>query len=86
LLLKRTHVPTKPSSPHSDKPVDLPPNANPHVISGVLKLWFCELEQPIMTFELYDAFIAAMGKQNNLFDLLSSSSSFVTRLVVLCCL
>ena len=33
-----------------------------HSVAGLLKLYLRELPEPILTFELYDCFIAAHGK------------------------
>ena len=30
-----------------------------HVVAGTLKLWFRELPEPLLTYELYDKFISA---------------------------
>merc|ERR1711916_253218 len=38
------------------------PNTVPHVVSGVIKLWLMELPDPLLTFPLYDSFIAAMSE------------------------
>lgn len=35
---------------------------NIHVIASVLKQWLRELPSPLMTFELYEEFLRAMGK------------------------
>lgn len=35
---------------------------NIHVIASVFKQWLRELPNPLMTIELYDEFIRAMGK------------------------
>jgi hypothetical protein len=32
-----------------------------HNVAGLLKLFFRELPEPLLTFELYESFIAAMG-------------------------
>ena len=34
---------------------------NPHLVASVLKYWLCELEEPLLTYELQDAFITAQG-------------------------
>lgn len=36
---------------------------NIHVIASVLKQWLRDLPSPLMTFELYEEFLRAMGKQ-----------------------
>lgn len=35
---------------------------NIHVIASVFKQWLRDLPNPLMTFELYEEFIRAMGK------------------------
>jgi len=42
------------------KKVDLNQVKNPHTVAGVLKLWFRELPEPLLTYELYDSFLAAI--------------------------
>lgn len=37
-------------------------HVNPHSVSGLLKLFFIELPDPLFTFELYDCFQTAMRK------------------------
>jgi hypothetical protein len=46
------------------KEVVLEPSLDPHIVSGILKLWLCELPNPLFTFELYDSFIAAGATEN----------------------
>eukprot|EP01101_Sappina_pedata_P008641 TRINITY_DN4830_c0_g1_i1.p1 TRINITY_DN4830_c0_g1~~TRINITY_DN4830_c0_g1_i1.p1 ORF type:complete len:1266 (-),score=654.53 TRINITY_DN4830_c0_g1_i1:91-3888(-) len=46
------------------KEVVLDANLDPHIVSGILKLWLCELPNPLFTFELYDSFIAAGETEN----------------------
>lgn len=41
--------------------VEFPPETEPHVVAGVLKLWFRELPEPLLTYALYDEFMNAMG-------------------------
>jgi hypothetical protein len=44
--------------------VDLTRYANDldiHVVAGVLKQWLRELQEPLLTLELYEGFIAAEG-------------------------
>ena len=41
-----------------------PPNSEPHVVSGVLKLWFRELPEPLLTYALYDHFLQAMQSED----------------------
>lgn len=38
--------------------VDFRDEPNPHNVAGLLKLYLRELNEPLMTFGLYDAFIA----------------------------
>lgn len=40
---------------------------NIHVIASVFKQWLRDLPNPLMTFELYEEFIRAMGKQSTSF-------------------
>ncbi len=40
---------------------DLMVVSDAHVIASLLKLWFRELPEPLLTYELYDCFIAAAG-------------------------
>ena len=42
------------------KNYNLSPNEDIHVVSGVLKMYLRDLEDPIMTFALYDSLIEAM--------------------------
>lgn len=44
---------------------------NIHVIASVLKQWLRDLPSPLMTFELYEEFLRAMGKR--IISLLSDS-------------
>jgi RhoGAP domain len=37
---------------------DFESEADPHVVAGVLKLWIRELPEPLLTYELYDAWLA----------------------------
>lgn len=37
---------------------------NIHVIASVFKQWLRDLPNPLMTFELYEEFIRAMGKSS----------------------
>eukprot|EP01118_Nematostelium_gracile_P011961 TRINITY_DN4314_c0_g2_i1.p1 TRINITY_DN4314_c0_g2~~TRINITY_DN4314_c0_g2_i1.p1 ORF type:complete len:766 (-),score=242.13 TRINITY_DN4314_c0_g2_i1:1027-3177(-) len=39
--------------------IDLSKESDPHAVSGLLKLYFRELPEPILTFQYYDQFIAA---------------------------
>lgn len=36
---------------------------NIHVIASVFKQWLRDLPNPLMTFELYEEFLRAMGKE-----------------------
>lgn len=38
---------------------------NIHVIASVLKQWLRDLPSPLMTFELYEEFLRAMGELHN---------------------
>ena len=38
---------------------------NIHVIASVLKQWLPDLPNPLMTFELYEEFLRAMGKDSH---------------------
>ena len=44
------------------KKVDLDKVADPHTVAGVLKIFFRESKDPLLTFELYDCWVAAVGK------------------------
>jgi len=44
--------------------VDLNSVADPHTITGVLKLWFRELPEPLMTYDLYESFITAQQERD----------------------
>ena len=35
---------------------------DPHLIAGLLKKYFIDLPEPLLTFDLYDQFIEAAGK------------------------
>ena len=43
------------------KPVNFDKSTDPHIAAGVLKCWLCELQAPLLTWELHDSFIAAQG-------------------------
>ncbi|MBP5977877.1 hypothetical protein HW132_35570 [Brasilonema sp. CT11] len=43
-----------------------------HNVAGLLKLFFRELPEPLLTFELYESFIAAMGTYNFFFLIIIS--------------
>ncbi len=47
-------------------------NQDPHLIAGLLKAYFIELKEPLLTFELYDTFIEAIGTYFSKFTILSS--------------
>src|SRR5690348_10941250 len=42
-----------------DQDVDFAQSTDVHIVTGLLKLWFREMPEPILTHALYDAFIAA---------------------------
>jgi hypothetical protein len=44
--------------------IDLKTVSDPHTVSGVLKLWFRELPEPLMTYDLYESFIAAQQERD----------------------
>ncbi len=44
--------------------VDLSGEADPHTVTGLLKYYFRELPEPLMTFALYPNFISAAGTQD----------------------
>ena len=48
-------------TPFADKQPEWDNDTDPHLVAGVLKSWLCELEAPLLTWELHDAFIAAQG-------------------------
>lgn len=43
--------------------VDLNKEENPNTVAGVLKLFFAELTNPVLTYELYPSFMAAISKK-----------------------
>ena len=43
----------------SGKPVDFSTIADCHTVSGLLKLYFREMEEPLLTYDLYAAFVAS---------------------------
>jgi len=43
------------------KKVDLDKVADPHTVAGVLKIFFRESKDPLLTFELYDCWVAAVA-------------------------
>eukprot|EP01102_Stenamoeba_stenopodia_P010047 TRINITY_DN2985_c0_g1_i1.p1 TRINITY_DN2985_c0_g1~~TRINITY_DN2985_c0_g1_i1.p1 ORF type:complete len:368 (-),score=83.36 TRINITY_DN2985_c0_g1_i1:124-1227(-) len=52
----------------SEQQVDLDKNENAndvHCVTGVLKLYFRELPNPLLTYELYDEFVAAVSTSSN---------------------
>ena len=34
---------------------------DPHLAAGIIKVWLCELQIPLLTYELHDTFMAAIG-------------------------
>jgi len=44
--------------------VDLSQEMDPHAVAGLLKLYFRDLPEPLMTFELYHWFIASISTQD----------------------
>jgi hypothetical protein len=48
----------------SGEKVDLSKESDPHAVSGLLKLYFRMLPEPILTFQLYQQFIIAQGVPN----------------------
>ena len=38
---------------------------DPHLVAGVLKCWLCQLDSPLLTHEMQDAFIAAQGRSSD---------------------
>ena len=44
--------------------VDLKGIADPHTVTGVLKLWFRELPEPLMTYDLYESFVTAQQERD----------------------
>jgi hypothetical protein len=49
---------------NSGTPPDLSKERDPHTVTGLLKLFFRELPEPLMTFELYDKFIIAQQESD----------------------
>ena len=49
-----------------------------HSICGVLKLWFRELPEPLLTFELYDTIIKLEREEND--DILEKYSELLALL------
>jgi len=45
------------------KKVDLDKIHDPHTVAGVLKIFFRESKDPLLTFELYDCWVAAVATQ-----------------------
>jgi hypothetical protein len=37
---------------------------DPHVVTGLLKMWFRELPEPILTWDLYEPFVQALAEKN----------------------
>lgn len=44
--------------------VDLSNEIDPHTVSGLLKLYFREMPEPLLTYDLYDSFIAAQNEKD----------------------
>jgi hypothetical protein len=45
--------------------VDLTPEQDPHTVTGLLKYYFRELPEPLMTVPLYEHFISASGASSS---------------------
>jgi len=41
--------------------VNLETVTDPHVVANLIKVFFRELPEPLMTFDLYDCFLSAIG-------------------------
>lgn len=54
------------SSPLLGEPVNLDAYLDHHVISGAFKMLFREMEEPLLTFDLYKNFLGAHGTKNHL--------------------
>lgn len=46
--------------------VDLSNEVDPHTIAGVLKLYFREMEEPLLTYDLYDSFISTQNERDRI--------------------
>lgn len=46
--------------------VDLTSEPDHHTVSGLLKLFFREMPEPLLTFELYESFIAAQAERDSI--------------------
>ena len=46
------------------KTVPLSPSTNPHFVAGLIKLWLCDLDDPLLTYELHEAFVAAIQPES----------------------
>lgn len=44
--------------------VDLKPIADPHTVTGLLKLYLRELPEPLMTYDLYESFVTAQQERD----------------------
>jgi len=44
---------------------DLNKEAEPHDVAGLLKLYFRELPEPLLTFEMYEPFLVAAGRSSH---------------------
>uniref|UniRef100_A0A673AJ11 Myosin IXAb n=1 Tax=Sphaeramia orbicularis TaxID=375764 RepID=A0A673AJ11_9TELE len=53
---------------------------NIHVIASVLKQWLRDLPSPLMTFELYEEFLRAMGKQGDRREVMRGVYSVIDQL------
>lgn len=60
-ILKHTLTPCPSIDAFTGKKVDLETILNVHTIAGLLKVFFRELPEPLLTFELYEAFLAAIS-------------------------
>ncbi|PRP88153.1 rho GTPase-activating protein 24-like [Planoprotostelium fungivorum] len=49
---------------HSRDPQDPNPPVDPHVVAGLLKLYLRELPEPLITYELYDAFLTVTDRED----------------------
>src|SRR5699024_2737980 len=71
-IFDEDRVPTELTSPsdsttipeNDDDPVSTEPLVDIHAVSSLLKLYFRELPNPLLTFSLYDSFVAAMRDES----------------------